>query len=104
MDRLRNIIRFFNRWPKGVELLKIDQRGCMATDWHITDRGRIVRKEYRQIRVVNGSRTVPLAYYIARRADGTEFDAIVDRCNHNPDRECSRFAGEDLTGKIYEGI
>ena len=104
MDRLRNIIRFFQRWPKGVELLKIDQRGCMATDWHITDRGRIVRKEKRPVRVVNSSRTVPVFFYIVRRKDGTEFDAIVDRCNHNPDRDCARLAGEDLVGKIYECI
>lgn len=95
----RRILGALTRQPLGTELLKIDQRGCMATDWHITDRGRIVRKEERPY-ALGGK----IAFYIVRRPDGTEFDAIIDRCNHNPDRECSRFAGEDLTGKIYEGI
>lgn len=96
---IRRILGFLRRQPLGIELLKIDQRGCMATDWHIIDRGRIVRKEERPYALGGKVR-----FYIVRRADGTEFDAIVDRCNHNPDRDCSRLAGEDLTGKIYEGI
>jgi hypothetical protein len=86
--------------PIGKELLKIDQRGCMATDWHVIDRGVIVRRESRP---QQRSRR-KIDFYIVRRENGTEFDAIVDRCNHNPDREASRFAGEELAGKIYEAF
>lgn len=100
MNILRLILGMFTRQPLGQELLQIQQDGCMGTDWTIKDRGRIVRVENRG----NSWNGRPVRFYIVRRPDGTEFDAIVDRCNHNPDRDCSRLAGEDLNGKIYEGI
>lgn len=95
------ILGFVFRQPLGRELLQIDKRGCMATDWHIIDRGTIIGVSPHDL---NGNTLRQDNFYIVKRGDGSLFTAIVSRCNHQPDREASRFAGEDLTGKIYEGL